>query len=502
MSDLNEGPGELPPELRDFYDAHRDTGQPTGAQLGKALLRVHTGTRPAAPMTLSRRRWVPPELLAVAALLVLTVGGGAIGWYVKTQSAATSGEAALLEAQKAWSGGGNNINTTLAELEQCTATDCVRLAAAVKRLQRQMTGQDPRHSSPEFGTIFALDQELKVQPPGRPVLRPPEWEFAREQANALIDRGFPADTASHAFTLFIAALDVSSRAPDLAARNFREVVSLVPGTELAKRAEQRIQELTPAPPELPVAPAAPVEPAVDTVIEPAPTPPADEASSSKPSVLLEQGKLAKREKRYGSAIALLERCLALSPADVECTVALATTHAAKGTDENDVRDTERARALYRKFLRIASPDDRRILRVQEILHATVEDPVPGGEVRDLYLRGYQLRESAPDEARQMFEEVIRLAPDSIDAQKAKSRLAELGRRGPMGRLKIASIPTNARVFIDGVDTGHNTPVLPSEPIEVTPGTHTIYAEVGGRRSASTQVHVVEGDNPVIKLLVQ
>ncbi|MBL8917436.1 MAG: FHA domain-containing protein [Myxococcaceae bacterium] len=51
------------------------------------------------------------------------------------------------------------------------------------------------------------------------------------------------------------------------------------------------------------------------------------------------------------------------------------------------------------------------------------------QAHDIYLRGYQLRETSPDEAARLFKEVIMMTPpDDTDHQKAKSRLEELQRR--------------------------------------------------------------------------
>ncbi|MBE2251160.1 MAG: hypothetical protein IAE78_16590 [Myxococcus sp.] len=51
------------------------------------------------------------------------------------------------------------------------------------------------------------------------------------------------------------------------------------------------------------------------------------------------------------------------------------------------------------------------------------------QAHDIYLRGYQLRETSPDEAGRLFKEVIMMTPpDDTDHQKAKSRLEELQRQ--------------------------------------------------------------------------
>lgn len=504
MSDLNEGPGELPPELRGFYDEHRETGEPTGTQLGKALLRLHTGTRPAEPMTLSRRRWLPPELLAAAALLIVTVGGAGIGWYLKAQSVATN--EAMAEARKAWVSG--DVDAALTSLERCTSADCARLAAAVKRAKPQLAKQIALDQA-ERGSLLALDLELSggqrsvIALQLEPGAAETDDSFVKEQTEALVAQGFPLEVSRRAVALFIAGLEVSERSPDLATRNFREVASLVPGTLLARRAEKRTQAIVS--PEPVVEPAPVVEPPPaqpEPIVEAAPV---SDAVKTQLARLLQEGKDAKREKRYTLAVKALEQCLTLSPNDVECTVALGSTFAQKGTEEQDPAANAKAADLYRTFLRIAPLDDKRRARVQEIVGPDHEPPGPvtlEAQLHDLYLRGYQLRETSPDEARRLFEEVVRLAPDSVDAQKARNRLQELPAARQMARLKIASTPTRARIFIDGVDTGRLTPVLPTTPLELAPGRHTIYAELNGRRSATTEFTVFDGDSPVIKLSIE
>ena len=48
------------------------------------------------------------------------------------------------------------------------------------------------------------------------------------------------------------------------------------------------------------------------------------------------------------------------------------------------------------------------------------------QARESYLRGYQLKESSPDEAIRLFKDVMNMTPpDDETHQKAKSRIAEL-----------------------------------------------------------------------------
>lgn len=93
----------------------------------------------------------------------------------------------------------------------------------------------------------------------------------------------------------------------------------------------------------------------------------DSPKAVKIARLLDEGKGAKKEKRYGASIQALNRCLDLDPNNADCIVALASVHAQKGSEEASNFDNEKARSLYQQFLRVCSPDDKRRPRVQEIL---------------------------------------------------------------------------------------------------------------------------------------
>lgn len=620
MSDENEGPPPLSPQLHEFFEAHAKTGEPTQAELGRALLRLHGATRPTR-FSLAGRRLLPPEVLAVAAVLILSVGGAFIGWRVRSANAQT---AALSTAKAAWVRG--DLEAASAAFEACSTAECARLAAAVKRAKVQsenLAGLDEA----EAGSLLALDQELSggtrsaiadlLEASGD------DDRFLGQQASVLLETGHSVETVSRVLQAFMHGGQVAASSPAEAARSFSEVIELVPGTAFARAAKKKLAGLAAAP------------------VSPKPTrPAADTALSAELSALLERAKVAKKEQRYDEAVSVLEQCLRDTPDQPDCLVSLASTFATRGSQTNSQDDNLRAQTLYLRFLEVADPMDKRISRVREIIGErgamqaskqtnesaaedayqrgymllerdpdgarrlfaealSLSDPgsstaakararletLPGqaavvpawakDRTHDLYLRGYQLRESQPDDARRLFQQVIDLAPDSIDAQKARSRLEELkgeavseaaraagrsltlkvGERlsltikdlervtigavaiadisssgggtveivgvkagvttmvtwrdgkqvtwpvtvtGSTGLLKIASNPTGADVFLDGKSTGRRTPVLPSDPLEVPVGRHTIRFERNGKRSAIQTIDVVEGANPIIK----
>lgn len=108
----------------------------------------------------------------------------------------------------------------------------------------------------------------------------------------------------------------------------------------------------------------PVEPVVPPAVNNA------EKRAEEIAKLLEEGKAAKKEKRYGTAIQKYKRCLELDKNNADCTVGLASVHAQKGGEEQNEADNKKARELYQQFLKICPADDKRIPRVREILAGT------------------------------------------------------------------------------------------------------------------------------------
>ncbi|MBL8923497.1 MAG: FHA domain-containing protein [Myxococcaceae bacterium] len=117
-------------------------------------------------------------------------------------------------------------------------------------------------------------------------------------------------------------------------------------------------------------------PPVVKPVEPVVPPPAANAEKRAEEIakLLDEGKQAKKEKRYGTAIQKYKRCLELEKNNADCTVGLASVHAQKGGEEQNAADNEKARQLYQQFLKICPSDDKRIPRVREILAGTPPTP--------------------------------------------------------------------------------------------------------------------------------
>ncbi len=106
------------------------------------------------------------------------------------------------------------------------------------------------------------------------------------------------------------------------------------------------------------------------VVKPAPPDPgvtSQEAKKARIEKLLAEGKAAKKEKRYKTAIDTLQQCLTLDSNNADCTVNLASTYAKRGSADNSDEDNKMARQMYEQFLKIASPDDSRRTQVKTIL---------------------------------------------------------------------------------------------------------------------------------------
>ncbi|MDX2013566.1 MAG: serine/threonine-protein kinase [Myxococcaceae bacterium] len=83
--------------------------------------------------------------------------------------------------------------------------------------------------------------------------------------------------------------------------------------------------------------------------------------------LLAEARAANKERRYGVAIQLLNRCLQLDSLNPECNVLLASTYAGRGAQDSSESDNQRARQYYLRFLAVAPADDQRRPRIQAIL---------------------------------------------------------------------------------------------------------------------------------------
>lgn len=143
---------------------------------------------------------------------------------------------------------------------------------------------------------------------------------------------------------------------------------------------------------------------------------------------------ARKQKNFDEAADLSQRCVAAYPNDPTCHRLLGTTYASLATRDQSAAAFVRAKAAYERFLELAPPDDEFVPKVRAILDNAPAAPSVDStdflrDARDVYLRGYQLKESSPLEAAKLFRQVMQMTPpDDETHQKAKSRIAEVRQR--------------------------------------------------------------------------
>jgi tetratricopeptide (TPR) repeat protein len=374
MSDLEPVP-ELTPDLKRFLDQHSVTGEPTEDELSRVKARLAVPVATVTPLRVvassPRRFGVPVEVLAAAAVLLVLLGAQGGRWYLheREENSASSELKSAVEAYRAGDFEG-----------------AARLASQ---------GHDPASQSFNSALTDALGLSKRLD-----ALSPQEIER-------------------------LSGLDAQ----------------LAQGTEtpLSVRISQRKQR-------------------------------ASAGERVEAAQLLTDGLAAARARDFVRAVALLERCVVVSPATAACYRVLGSTWAEQG-------DEAKSRAYYERFLELASPDDEDVPKVRALLtRPSTAAPLPavGGaarptllasmqaarakgdwlkavllardvqkaepnnpdaatvledarnEARELYLRGYQLRETSPREARGLFKQVVAMTPaDDDQQQKALSRLEEL-----------------------------------------------------------------------------
>lgn len=133
MSDLSEDVPPLSPEALAFLAQHDATGEPTPAQLRRVRSRVLTSSTDVAPR--ARRSWLPPELWAVAAVVLLAVVGQLLYLALRTSEPATretvepqSPEHRMREAYRVYS-----RDEFEAALKTCVEPACTNLGRRISR---------------------------------------------------------------------------------------------------------------------------------------------------------------------------------------------------------------------------------------------------------------------------------------------------------------------------------------------------------------------------------
>jgi ABC transport system ATP-binding/permease protein len=100
---------------------------------------------------------------------------------------------------------------------------------------------------------------------------------------------------------------------------------------------------------------------------PPPPPPPQPSSDDKVKTLLESARAELKAGQFTTAITLLTDCLKLDKQNADCTVLLGSSFAKRGSQDNNAKDNEKAKEYYKRFLQVASPDDKRREKIEGFL---------------------------------------------------------------------------------------------------------------------------------------
>ena len=147
---------ELDPQSSDvstFLSAHAHTGEPTAAELAAVEQRVRAATRPVV-----RKRLVPPEFLAAAAVLTVAIGGAGV-WRLAHRA-----DDARQSAQHAYVSG--DLEGARLAATSCTEPACVALADDLGRVL-ELSGRFDTLDAADLDELEALDTKLTGDEPAQ-----------------------------------------------------------------------------------------------------------------------------------------------------------------------------------------------------------------------------------------------------------------------------------------------------------------------------------------------
>jgi tetratricopeptide (TPR) repeat protein len=140
-----------------------------------------------------------------------------------------------------------------------------------------------------------------------------------------------------------------------------------------------------------------------------------------------KGDEARRQKEFPRAAEAYQRCLALEPEHLDCTLRLASTTAQLAARTGDLEKSETARRLYQRFLALAPPDHPQAAKVRALLEqqpAQVDEKppstgsptgAPAESPEDLAREGGLARSSGdPERAVMHFEKCLAAAPTHLE----------------------------------------------------------------------------------------
>ena len=409
---------ELPPPLdetaRAFLDRHADTGTPDAAQLARSRERLASAVRAeeGPPPAARRRPVVPLEVLAVAAVILVGIVAQLVWLAIRPpvgNSAPDAGPLAAIEDSYRT----GDLQAARLAAAACNEPDCKPLTAKLQRVL-DLNARFSTLSDAELDELATLDVELS-------------GGAGTGISKAIADRRTAADTAvavnpealaDEARALMrsgkseeaMAVVDRCIKATDAARCHLvrasllaREAVLVSAGNEplLEKARAEYERFLVLAPP-------------------------------SDPDVPKVRAILAAAEPSGGDSRASGR----IEPRDV-------FEHA----ERLQATDPSEAQRLYSEVLTLTRPGNEWFEKASAALEKMSSARI---DARDLYLRGYQLRDADPDAAAELFAQVVEATPaDDETHQKALIRLRELAGGSKVAKDLLANpvVPTQVRLRV-------------------------------------------------------
>jgi len=468
MSDLDPVP-ELEPEAKAFLEKHAATGEPSADQLARtrALMLKPAVVRTTPPPKRQRPSWLPNEVLAAAAVLVLLLGVQGARWALHDETSATQvhavkatvgtaresfEEKAVRDAYRA----GELDGATRLVKEHCKAEACKVLATTLAQAVALWDRFDSL-SQAERSQLAELDSDLAGG--GESVLRQRLIAPASVAASPEAERLFAEAMTARKEQRFEAAVSALQRCIRVAPAYhpcYRLLGSVYASIALrdnsladrvrAQQFYERFLEL--APPDDEYVPK--VRAILDAATDKTPSP---SGGVKVATLLFADGQLA-------NALATLEACAPqkdacrllfeqmkrfqsrisdLSSLDVEALVEVREEErglaggqpgviASLVTRELSKRlKVEMKAATARADWLSAVEYARRLLEDEPDNEAAMETLRSARDAaREVYHRAYQIRDGSPGEALALFKQVMAMTPpDDDNHQKAKVRAAEL-----------------------------------------------------------------------------
>lgn len=149
----------MQPELIAFLKAHDEVGEPTPGELRRGRERLLDAVNEERKVVPLRRRWLPPEVLAVAAVLFVAMVAQLVYVTVKRGDALLGDEKAL---EAAWSQG--SLQALKRAVDACTSTACsdtgTKMLAALS-----MSSRIDSLDATELSSLSTLNEELSKKGP-------------------------------------------------------------------------------------------------------------------------------------------------------------------------------------------------------------------------------------------------------------------------------------------------------------------------------------------------